>query len=112
MRIEGVEDQQRAEPEWATSKEEDRGDEQNKRRRREGEHRYAVIDPRQPSEQERIGHELTHFPFRSWCMKFLRGVGKRGGLPKNTRGGKERSRDSRGTACSSVTRIVTGEATK
>ena len=24
-------------------------------------------DPRQPSEQEREEHEMTHLPFRSWC---------------------------------------------
>ena len=30
-------------------------------------------DPRQPSEQERIEHEMTHLPFRSRCKHCIKG---------------------------------------
>ena len=30
-------------------------------------------DPRQPSEQERIEHAITHLPFRSWCTQCIKG---------------------------------------
>ena len=30
-------------------------------------------DPRQPSEQERIEHEVTRLPFRSWCRHCVKG---------------------------------------
>ena len=26
-------------------------------------------DPRQPSQQEKEEHEMTHIPFRSWCKQ-------------------------------------------
>ena len=31
-------------------------------------------DPRQPSEQERIDHEMTHVFYRSWCRLCVKGV--------------------------------------
>ena len=33
-------------------------------------------DPREPSAEERIEHEKTHLPFRSWCRHCVRGRGK------------------------------------
>ena len=33
-------------------------------------------DPKEPSEEERREHELTHLPFRSWCRHCVRGRGK------------------------------------
>ena len=30
---------------------------------------------RQPREQERIEHEMTHLPFRSWCRQCIKGKG-------------------------------------
>ena len=36
----------------------------------------AVADPGQPSKAERMNHELTHLPFRSWCKHCVRGRGK------------------------------------
>ena len=35
-----------------------------------------VQDPREPSEEERIEHEMTHLPYRSWCRHCVRGRGK------------------------------------
>ena len=33
-------------------------------------------DPRQPCEQERIEHEMTHLPFRSWCRHCIKRRGR------------------------------------
>ena len=33
-------------------------------------------DPCQPSEPERIEHEMTHLPFRSWCGHCIKGRGR------------------------------------
>ena len=33
-------------------------------------------DPKDPSEQERREHEMSHLPFRSWCRHCVRGRGK------------------------------------
>ena len=33
-------------------------------------------DPREPSEQERNEHNMTHLPFRNWCRHCIRGRGK------------------------------------
>ena len=33
-------------------------------------------DPREPKDEERKEHELTHLPFRSWCRHCVRGRGK------------------------------------
>ena len=33
-------------------------------------------DLRQPSEQERIGHEMTHLPCHSWCGRCIIGRGR------------------------------------
>ena len=32
-------------------------------------------DPLQPSIEERIHHEVTHLPFRSWCPDCVKGEG-------------------------------------
>ena len=34
-------------------------------------------DLRRPSEQERIEHEMTHLPFRSWCRHCIRRCGSK-----------------------------------
>ena len=44
-----------------------------------------VLDPREPSAEERKEHELTHLPFRSWCRHCVRGRGKEEPC-RNTRG--------------------------
>ena len=36
-----------------------------------------VQGPREPSEEERIEHEMTHLPYRNWCRHCVRGRGKR-----------------------------------
>ena len=33
-------------------------------------------NPREPTQQERAEHELTHMPFRSWCRHCVRGRAK------------------------------------
>ena len=33
-------------------------------------------DPREPSAEERLEHEKTHLPSRSWCRHYVRGSGK------------------------------------
>ena len=33
-------------------------------------------DPRQPSQQEKGEHEMTHLPFRSWCRHLIMGRGR------------------------------------
>ena len=33
-------------------------------------------DPRQPSQQEKEEHEMTHLPFRSWCKHCIMGRGR------------------------------------
>ena len=35
-----------------------------------------VQDPREPTKEERVEHELTHLPYRSWCRHCVRGRGK------------------------------------
>ena len=35
-----------------------------------------VRDPGEPSKPERIEHEMTHLPYRSWCKHCVRGRGK------------------------------------
>ena len=32
-------------------------------------------DPKEPSEEERRNHELTHLPYRSWCRHCVGGRG-------------------------------------
>ena len=36
----------------------------------------AKHDPRQPSQQEKEEHEMTHLPFRSWCRHCIMGRGR------------------------------------
>ena len=31
--------------------------------------------PREPTEEERMRHEATHLPYRSWCVHCVRGRG-------------------------------------
>ena len=33
-------------------------------------------EPRQPSEAERVEHEMTHLPYRNWCRHCVKGRGK------------------------------------
>ena len=33
-------------------------------------------DPRQPNQQEKKEHEMTHLPFRSWCRHCIMGRGR------------------------------------
>ena len=35
-----------------------------------------MADPRQPSEEERREHCLTHLPYRNWCQRCARGRGR------------------------------------
>ena len=35
-----------------------------------------MSDPREPSEEERTEHEMTHLPYRSWCKHCVGGRGK------------------------------------
>ena len=35
-----------------------------------------VLDHRQPSEEERRTHNLTHLPYRSWCEHCVKGRGR------------------------------------
>ena len=35
-----------------------------------------MADPREPTEEERREHNLTHLPFRSWCPHCVRGRGR------------------------------------
>ena len=42
----------------------------------------GIPAPRQPTEQERIEHELTHLPYRSWCPLCVQGKGRADNHPK------------------------------
>ena len=35
-----------------------------------------MLDPRQPSEEERRTHNLTHLPYRNWCEHCVKGRGR------------------------------------
>merc|ERR1712086_1048748 len=35
-----------------------------------------MLDPRQPSEEERRTHNLTHPPYRNWCEHCVKGRGR------------------------------------
>ena len=35
-----------------------------------------VLDPRQPTDEERRTHNLTHLPYRSWCEHCVKGRGR------------------------------------
>jgi len=35
-----------------------------------------MMDPRQPSEEERRDHNLTHLPYRNWCQHCVKGRGR------------------------------------
>jgi len=35
-----------------------------------------MMDPRQPSEEERRNHNLTHLPYRNWCEHCVKGRGR------------------------------------
>ena len=35
-----------------------------------------VLDPRQPTDEERRTHNLTHLPYRSWCERCVKGRGR------------------------------------
>ena len=34
------------------------------------------LDPREPTDEERRDHEMTHLPYRSWCEDCVKGRGK------------------------------------
>ena len=36
----------------------------------------GMLDPRQPSEEERRARNLTHLPYRNWCEHCVRGRGR------------------------------------
>ena len=36
-----------------------------------------MLDPRQPSEEERRNHNLTHLPYRNWCEHCVKAEGAR-----------------------------------
>ena len=59
---------------------EDEGEEQYEDVELEVEHGsrkvQKVQDPREPSKEERLEHEMTHLPFRSWCRHCIRGRGE------------------------------------
>jgi hypothetical protein len=42
----------------------------------EGQAPKAVTSPAQPTQKEKEEHELTHWPFRSWCQACVAGRGK------------------------------------
>ena len=52
-------------------------DEQQEARKAKG-----IPAPRQPTEQERMEHELTHLPYRSWCPLCVQGKGRADNHPK------------------------------
>ena len=35
-----------------------------------------VLDPKQPTDEERRVHNLTHLPYRSWCEHCVKGRGR------------------------------------
>ena len=42
----------------------------------EGRKAVKVLDPRQPSEEERRTHNLTHLPYRNWFEHCVKGGGR------------------------------------
>ena len=58
-------------------------------------------NPCQPSEQERIEHEMTHLFFQSWCEHCIKGRG-RGGLSENGRRRTSCHRGASGRLCSAL----------
>ena len=56
-------------------------------------------DPRQPSEQERIEHEMTLLPFRSRCKHCIKGRAREEDCANQVRK-RDMSRRSMWTACS------------
>ena len=52
-------------------------DEQQEARKAKG-----LPAPRQPTEQERMEHEFTHLPYRSWCPLCVQGKGRADNHPK------------------------------
>ena len=59
-------------------------------------------DPRQPSEQDRIEHEMTHLPFRSWCRHCIKGSGGRTVAQQLKK--RDKSQKSIRTSCSWATK--------
>ena len=45
--------------------------------------------PRLPSRQEVQEHELTHIPYRSWCVHCVRGAGRSGAYRRRARQDEE-----------------------
>ena len=47
------------------------------------------LSPKEPSEEERREHDLTHLPFRNWCRHCVRGRGKEEPCRRSGRGEAE-----------------------
>ena len=44
----------------------------------------GIPAPQQPTEQERLEHELTHLPYRNWCPVCVQSKGRQNNHPKQT----------------------------
>ena len=55
----------------------------------QGERARLVPQPRLPSRQEVQEHELTHIPYRSWCVHCVRGAGRSDAHRRRTRQDEE-----------------------
>ena len=44
----------------------------------------GIPSPQQPTEQERLEHELTHLPYRNWCPVCVQSKGRQNNHPKQT----------------------------
>ena len=55
----------------------------------QGERARLLPQPRIPSWQEVQEHELTHIPYRSWCVRCVRGAGRSGAHRRRARQDEE-----------------------
>ena len=55
----------------------------------QGERARPLPQPRLPSRQEVQEHELTHIPYRSWCVHCVRGAGRSDAHRRRTRQDEE-----------------------
>ena len=55
----------------------------------QGERARPLPQPRLPSRQEVQEHELTHIPYRSWCVHCVRGAGRSDAHRRRARQGEE-----------------------
>ena len=56
----------------------------------QGERTRPLPQPRLPSRREVQEHELTHIPYRSWCVHCVRGAGSSDAHRRRTRQGEEK----------------------